>query len=60
MPTYLKIILTLLVGGLTFVMYKFELQIGNEPIQYFVLGLGVFMILALWLFPEAGKRPNEK
>ena len=59
MPTYLKIILTLLVGGLTWVMYQYEVRIGNDPVQYYVAGLGGFMILALWLFPEAGKRPGE-
>lgn len=59
MPTYLKIILTILVSALTMLVYRYEIAIGNEPVQYWVVGLGVFMVLALWLFPEAGKRPGE-
>lgn len=32
---------------------------AEEPIRVYVAGLGVFMILALWLFPETGKLPGE-
>lgn len=59
MPTYLKIVLTILVAALAAYMYRYETLIGNDPVQYHVAGVGLIMILALWLFPEAGKRPGE-
>ena len=59
MPTNIKIILTILVAVGTWLMYRYEVSIANEPVQFYVVGLGCFMILALWLFPEAGKRPGE-
>lgn len=59
MPAYLKIILTILVATLTVVLFRYEVRIGNQPVQFYVAGVGIVMILALWLFPEAGKRPGE-
>lgn len=60
MPLNLKIILSLLVLLVGSGMYVYETRIGNDPVQWIVTALVVAMIAALWLFPEAGKRPDEK
>ena len=60
MPAYLKFIISVLVvlvaGGL--------LELGgaeaNSALNWVVPSLAVFMILAIWLFPEAKKLPPEK
>jgi hypothetical protein len=50
-------ILTLAVGG---GVYYFERQAGNEQLAWVVAGLTVFMVLAMWLFPETGSKKNDE
>lgn len=59
MPTHIKIIvsiLTLLVGA-TF--YHFETDLGQAHIANVGVFLSVFMVLAMWIFPEAGDRAKK-
>lgn len=54
MPTNIKIglsILTLIVGT---IIYLWEVEQGNEGLSLIVAGLSVFMVLAMWVFPETG------
>ncbi len=56
MPTHIKLIvsaLTLVVGAL---FYYFESQLGQANVAIVGACLSVFMVLAMWIFPEAGDR----
>ena len=59
MPTYLKIIITVLVTVAAVGAHYFQAAVGESVNQWLVLFLGAFMIFALWLFPEAKKRKTE-
>ena len=60
MPTHIKIIvslLTLLAGA---IFYYFEGQHGQPHVATAGAVLSVFMVLAMWIFPEAGDRAKRK
>ena len=60
MPNNIKTmlsILTLIVGA---VVIYFERQAGNDHLAWVVAGLTVFMVLAMWLFPETGGKNGSK
>lgn len=59
MPTHIKIIvsvITLIVGA---VFYYLESGHGQAHVANVGLGLSVFMVLAMWIFPEAGDRAKK-
>lgn len=59
MPTPIKIfvsILTLIIGA---VFYHFEMQYGQAHVAKVAIFLSVFMVLAMWIFPEAGDRAKK-
>ena len=59
MPTHIKIIvsvLTLLCGA---AFYYFETQYGQAHVATVGAALSVFMVLAMWIFPEAGDRAKK-
>lgn len=59
MPTHIKIIvsvLTLLAGA---IFYYFETQYGQAHVAAVGAVLSVFMVLAMWIFPEAGDRAKK-
>lgn len=60
MPSQIKAALsavTLTVGAL---VHWWEKQSGNEQLSWVVAGLAVFMVLAMWIFPETGSRKGNK
>jgi hypothetical protein len=60
MPSGIKAILSLIVlcgGG---IVYWFDKSSGNEQLGWVSIGLAVFMVLAMWIFPETGSRKGEK
>lgn len=59
MPSHIKAgisVVTLIVGAL---VHLYEQNAGNEQLSWIVVGLAVFMVLAMWIFPEAGKRISD-
>ena len=59
MPTNIKIIvsiLTLLVGA---VFFHFETEFGQAHVANVAVFLSIFMVLAMWIFPEAGDRAKK-
>ena len=59
MPTHIKImvsIVTLLVGA---VFFYFENDLGQAHVAKVGLFLSIFMVLAMWIFPEAGDRAKK-
>jgi hypothetical protein len=60
MPTHIKLIvsaLTLVVGAL---FYYFESQLGQGHVAFVGACLSVCMVLAMWIFPEAGDRAKKQ
>lgn len=60
MPTHIKIlvsVLTLLAGT---VFYFLESLYGQSHVATVGAALSVFMVLAMWIFPEAGDRAKRK
>jgi hypothetical protein len=52
MPVKIKLGLSLLVVLVAAIVFYYQHMLGHNRIQYFVVFLGLFMIFAMWLFPE--------
>jgi hypothetical protein len=52
MPVKIKLGLSLLVVLVTAIAAYYQHVLGHDHIQYVVASLGLFMIFAMWLFPE--------
>jgi apolipoprotein N-acyltransferase len=55
MPTNIKIIVSALVVLAALVTAYFEHRAGAGGIKWFIIGLGLFMAVSLWVFPEPKK-----
>jgi hypothetical protein len=53
MPSDVKAILSLIALAVAVGVAYWESSIGNEHLFWFVIGFGVFAVLAMWVFPEA-------
>ena len=60
MPTHIKFILSLVVLAVAAAGYAFQGMLGQEGPKYAVAFLGVFMVIAMWVFPEVQRRPGDK
>lgn len=59
MPTHIKImvsVITLLIGA---AFYHLEGKFGEAQVANVAAALSVFMVLAMWMFPEAGDRAKK-
>lgn len=59
MPPHLKTLLSLVVLIVGAVVFYFEHQAGAGTVKWVVAFLAVFMVFAMWVFPEA-KGNREK
>lgn len=53
MPNYLKAILSAIIVVVAGLFAWWQHGLGQPATPWVSLGLGLFMILAIWLFPEA-------
>ena len=62
MPNHLKLILSLIIVAVAVVFHYSQGEAGQDVAKWVALGLGAFMIFAIWLFPEArgGKKAREE
>jgi len=60
MPGYLKLIISVLVVLVAGGLLLFGEAKDGRGIEWVVPLLGLFMILAIWLFPEARKLPLQE
>lgn len=58
MPNNIRAILSVIVALVAVVVFYFEHTGGGGALKWLALGLGAFMIYAVWLFPEA-KRTKD-
>jgi hypothetical protein len=52
MPVKIKLGLSLLVVLVAAIAFYVQHMLGHDRMQYVVAFLGLFMIFAMWLFPE--------
>jgi hypothetical protein len=52
MPVKIKLALSLLVVLVAAIAFYHQHVLGHDRIRYVVAFLGLFMIFAMWLFPE--------
>ena len=52
MPVKIKLALSLVVVVVATIAFQIQHTLGHDRIQYLVAFLGVFMVFAMWLFPE--------
>ncbi len=60
MPNHIKAMLSVVVLVVGAGMHMFEKDAGNPDLSWIVSGLAVFMVLAMWIFPETGSRKGNK
>jgi uncharacterized membrane protein YeaQ/YmgE (transglycosylase-associated protein family) len=57
MPTYIKVIVSIVAALAGLVASWLEQRYaGRGDVAAVILGLTAFMVVAMWLFPEAGKK----
>ena len=61
MPSDVKAILSMIALAVAAAVAYCETSIGNGHLFWFVIGFGVFAVVAMWVFPEAvGKSEVRK
>ena len=59
MPNNIRAGLTVVVILVALVVFYFEHQAGAGVLKWLALGLGAFMVYAVWLFPEAKQKADD-
>ena len=60
MPNHIKAALSIVVLIVGSVMHWYEKENGDLQLSWLVAGLAVFMVMAMWIFPETNGPKNEK
>ena len=60
MPVNIKLTLSVILIIVGFAVGYWQGQIGQTTNMYLASFLGCFMVFAIWLFPEAGKKDGDK
>ena len=60
MPTNIKVGLSIVVLVVGVLMYIWEVDQGNVQLSWIVMGLSVFMVFAMWIFPETGQTREDQ
>jgi hypothetical protein len=59
MPSDIKAMLSLIALAVAAAFAYWEKSNGNGHLSWFVIGFGVFAVVAMWVFPEAvGKKDD--
>jgi len=59
MPNRVKAVITLLVAAVAAGMFLYQDEVGLQANKWIAVGLALFMIGAVWLFPEAKGRKGR-
>lgn len=59
MPSHLKVMLSIVVCVIAGVLAYFEHRAGATDVAWVAGFLGLFMVFAVWLFPETRKQKNS-
>ena len=58
MPNKVKFVLSVLALAVMAAMFVYETGRGSGHLQWVAVGLALFMVAAIWLFPEAKSRKS--
>jgi hypothetical protein len=56
MPSDVKAVLSLIALAVAVAFAYWESATGNGHLFWFVIGLGIFAVVAMWVFPEAASK----
>ncbi|MDE0056494.1 MAG: hypothetical protein OXI22_00505 [Defluviicoccus sp.] len=59
MPNNIRAILTAIVVLIACAAFWFEHDAGETFLKWLAAGLGVFMVFAVWLFPETARKSDD-
>ena len=59
-PNHIKLILSILVALVAVGVHVFQARADQDLNSWLALGLGIFMIIAMWLFPEAKGKQQRR
>jgi hypothetical protein len=60
MPSDVKAILSVIALAVAAAFAYWERTVGNGHLFWFVIGFGVFAVVAMWVFPEAVGKGDAK
>ena len=60
MPNDVKAVLSVIALIVAAAFAYYESVSGRGHMVWFVIGTGVFMVAAMWVFPEAGSRGKKR
>jgi hypothetical protein len=60
MPSDVKAIVSVVALVVAIAFAYWEQSVGNGHLFWFVIGFGVFAVLAMWVFPEAVGKKDAK
>ncbi len=60
MPSDVKAIVSVVALAVSIAFAYWERSTGNEHLFWFVIGFGVFAVIAMWVFPEAVGKKGAK
>jgi len=60
MPTNIKLGLSIVALVVGVFMYFWEADQGNVQLSWIVMGLSIFMVFAMWIFPETGQTGGDQ
>lgn len=59
MPNNIRAALTVVVILVAGIVFYLEREAGQGLLKWLALGLGAFMVYAIWLFPEAKQKADD-
>jgi len=59
-PNHIKAALSIVVLIVGSVMHWYEKENGDVQLSWLVAGLAVFMVMAMWIFPETSGSKNKR
>ena len=60
MPSSIKFLLSIIVLCVGVGLHYWEIQQGEPELSWFVILLAIFMVLAMWIFPETGDKNKQR
>ena len=60
MPSDVKGVLSLVTLVVAVAFAYWERAAGNDHLFWFVIGFGIFAVIAMWVFPEAVGKSGDK
>ncbi len=59
MPNDVKAIVSAVALVVAYIFARWEVANGKPHLYWFVIGLAVFAVVAMWIFPEAGVKKGD-